>query len=133
MTKGWTVEAILAEIDEARHPIRGDCNYEGEMLLKLDKAVREPKKLLIFREHGLGGVIYNVNSNVKFDEVVTVDTTSETAAGKDAADYDEVLELSVDGDYGSAAWGISLEVLEERIKHWKDRQKELELKREENL
>ena len=131
MTKEWTIAAILAEIDEARDPVRGDPNYEDEMLLKLDKVVREPKKLIIFREHSLGGVIYNVNSNVKFDEVITVDITSEATAGKDAADYDEIQELAVDGNYGSAAWGISLEVLEDRIKHWKDRQKELELKREE--
>jgi hypothetical protein len=132
MNTGWTVAAILAEIDESRDPRTGDPNYEGDMLLKLDKAVREPKKLIIFREHSLGGVIYNVNSNVKFDEVITVDITSEATAGRYAADYDEIQELSVDGDYGSAAWNVPVEVLEKRIKLWKDRQKELELKREES-
>jgi hypothetical protein len=131
-SKEWTVAAILAEIDEARDPVRGDPNYEDEMLLKLDKVVREPKKLIIFREHSLGGVIYNVNSNVKFDEVITVDMTTEATAGKDAADYDEVQELAVvDGDYGSAAWVTPVDALNRRMQHWRERMIELELEREE--
>ena len=130
MTTGWTIEAILGEIDEARKT--GDHNYEDKMLLKLDEAVREPKKLIIFREHSLGGALYNISSNVEFSEVIAVDSTSESTAGQDAADYDEVQTLAVDGDYGSAAWHMSLERVEERLAHWKKRMKELELKREED-
>jgi hypothetical protein len=90
----------------------------------------EPKKLIVFREHGIGGVLYHINSNVKFDEVITVDTTEEATAGQDAADYDEIQELSVDGDYGSAAWLTDLETLEMRMKHWKARAAELDYNRQ---
>ena len=133
MTKEWTIAAILAEIDEARDPIRGDCNYEDEMLLELDKAVREPKKLIIFREQGMGGVLYNINSNVKFDEVITVDQldSSLIPSSEKVEDHDWIESLSVDGDYGSASWLIPIDELNRRMQHWRERMIELELKREE--
>lgn len=126
--KRWVVSDILEEIDVARRT--GDHDYEDDMLLRLDKAVRDPKKLIVFREHGIGGVIYHINSNIKFDEVITVDTTEEATAGQDAADYDEIQELSVTGDYGSAVWLVDLETLELRLKTWKARAAELDYKRQ---
>lgn len=127
--KRWTVESVLAEIDRARFD--GDPNYEDIMLLKLAEVVREPKKLIIFREQGMGGVLYNINSNVKFDEVITVDQIDGSMV-PNADDLDEIESLSVDGDYGSASWLIDSETLEMRIEHWKARGKMLEAKREES-
>ena len=102
---------------------------DDEIIRELEENAAEPKKLIIFREHGIGGVLYNINSNVKFDEVITVDTTSESTAGQDASDYDEIQELATDGDYGSAAWLVSLGRINERIAVWKARQAELDYKR----
>jgi len=129
------LDELAREIEAARET--GDYNYEDELLLKFfAEATKppEPKKLIIFREQGMGGVLYNINSNVKFDEVITVDQldASLIPSSEKVEDHDWVESLSVDGDYGSASWLLPLEQLERRIAHWKARQKELELKREEN-
>jgi len=131
MTEGWTIEAVLDEIDEARKT--GDHNYEDEMLLKLDVAIRSrkasylgaPRKLIIYVEKGVGGSLHWTNSNVVFDEVLYVESTA-LSVSEDAEMYEECHEVE---QYILP----DLEQINQRIEHARNRCKVAAKWREENL
>jgi len=102
------------------------------LIMGLERRIEEleaPKKLVIYIEKGLGGSLYWTNSNVKFDEILFVESTA-LSVSEDAEMYEECHGLS---PYSADQYVLSLEKVEERIAQARKRCEFAAQWREENL